>query len=420
MRFEIFIPAKPSGTPARAFAAEADNWLAALKTGLLEHGDGATVPKQAVCELHADGLVRVRDPRSDDSFVVRPLAPGEAPRDVQAEAASAGPRSPSKATVAPSAPSPARPPHPPRRPAATRPPSSPRKPGAPPRRTSTGRISADQIRTAARAAASRGAQPGGTTAARVPVAPRPTAAPPRPTRPEPTRPRSEPAPPRSPSPPVPRPAAPAHQPLPSNNLYDLADDPHPSAPPVPSTRSHGASGASPSGPRPGRPQLSDGEVMSYISQLVPSLENPRLTAEQVIDGALEAAWEHVPCEFAVLTLPTRRADSMRVVSSRTSDRTSLLGFRLHIDPRLAQLIGDQHAASRAAGLNLQVHFDKVGGVVRELPVGSLLWVPVLHRGRVLAVISLWNSDRSDGFSPGEAAALDFLASSVARSLVLHL
>lgn len=160
--------------------------------------------------------------------------------------------------------------------------------------------------------------------------------------------------------------------------------------------------------------------MSYISQVVPSLENPRLTAEQVIDGALEAAWEHVPCEFAVLTLPTRRADSMRVVSSRTSDHASLLGYRLHIDARLAALVGEPHGASRAEGFQLQVHFDKVGGTVRDLTARSLLWVPVLHRGRVLAVIALWNSDRPDGFSPGEGAALEFLAGSVARSLVLHL
>ena len=56
----------------------------------------------------------------------------------------------------------------------------------------------------------------------------------------------------------------------------------------------------------------------------------------------------------------------------------------------------------------------------ELSVKSIIWAPIMHRGRLLATVAVLNSKRADGFSDGEHGVLDLLCMTLAKLLTRYL
>ncbi|RMG19734.1 MAG: hypothetical protein D6729_04515, partial [Deltaproteobacteria bacterium] len=142
--YEVFIPARDEAGFDMTFRVAADNWMAALKTGMEkigQQGPGGNI----LCDIKEDNSIHVTDPGTGRVFRIRELAetspgiPGGAGAATQpgmpahtAPPPAAAPRAvPPQAAPPPSA-SPTQPAVPPAQPATPPPSAAPTQPVAPP------------------------------------------------------------------------------------------------------------------------------------------------------------------------------------------------------------------------------------------------------------------------------------------------
>ena len=56
-----------------AHQVEADNWMAALGSGLAHFGLSGDDLSRVVCDLDPNGTILVRDPKTEQNFVIEPI-----------------------------------------------------------------------------------------------------------------------------------------------------------------------------------------------------------------------------------------------------------------------------------------------------------------------------------------------------------
>lgn len=79
-KFEVYIPALDAAASDATFKVEADNWMAALKAGLLKLGEQGNVVQNVMVDIQDDNSVHVTEARSGRVFRIRELSDEEAAR----------------------------------------------------------------------------------------------------------------------------------------------------------------------------------------------------------------------------------------------------------------------------------------------------------------------------------------------------
>lgn len=74
-KFEVFIPAAGAGTFDLTFRVEADNWLAALNTGLKKIGEKGGAGSNLLVDIHDDNSIHVTEPTSQRVFRITEMEP---------------------------------------------------------------------------------------------------------------------------------------------------------------------------------------------------------------------------------------------------------------------------------------------------------------------------------------------------------
>ena len=78
-KFEVFIPAAGAGTFDLTFRVEADNWLAALNTGLKKIGEKGGTGSNFLVDIQDDNSIHVTDPKSHRVFRITEMEPAPEP-----------------------------------------------------------------------------------------------------------------------------------------------------------------------------------------------------------------------------------------------------------------------------------------------------------------------------------------------------
>src|SRR4051794_11831518 len=95
-KFEVFIPAAGAGSFDLTFRVEAENWLAALNTGMKKIGEKGGAGSNVLVDIQDDESIHVTDPKSGRVFRIKEMiaAAAAAPAPVSAPAAQALPPNP--------------------------------------------------------------------------------------------------------------------------------------------------------------------------------------------------------------------------------------------------------------------------------------------------------------------------------------
>jgi hypothetical protein len=81
-KYEVHIPAAAPGTPNVTLRVFADNWMAALKSGMEKVGEQGAQMQNVLCDILDDGSVDVTDPKSDRVFRIRELEGSDEPTPI--------------------------------------------------------------------------------------------------------------------------------------------------------------------------------------------------------------------------------------------------------------------------------------------------------------------------------------------------
>ncbi len=78
MLYEVFIPAIEAGKTNVTQKIDAENWIAALRSGLAKIGEQGDIVKNVMCDIQESGDIHVTDPKSGRVFKIREVGEGEA------------------------------------------------------------------------------------------------------------------------------------------------------------------------------------------------------------------------------------------------------------------------------------------------------------------------------------------------------
>lgn len=362
-KFEVFIPALGSGGMDLTFRVEADNWLAALNTGLKKIGEKGGAGNNLLVDIQSDESIHVTDPKSGRVFrIAEQQAPAEAPP----ESEPLGTADRTMINVAnPFDPQPGRP--------STRELPSVRSPARPVTEPDT-------------------------------LPPQP-ALPLRPTAP--LRPTTEPG-----LPPVSRPAPVRPKSSPAMRK--------PSGIPVAVTEVSREQVRPPTGrigrERPQRPDNVD-DVLAELFERVQELESFS-DPEEALDFILDLAMEKISAESGSVFLADLSTNDLTLGGARGPKSKELL----RLNPRVPMGVGIVGFCA-LEGLSLAISdaqrdprffraiSDRIG-----YPVKTILAVPMLRGGRCFGCLEVLNKKTSSTFTEGEVAILAYLAEATARFL----
>lgn len=77
-KYEVHIPSAGDDRPSITLRVTAENWMAALKTGLQKLGEGGTAIANVHCDIMEDDSVHVTEPKSGRVFRIKEIESGEA------------------------------------------------------------------------------------------------------------------------------------------------------------------------------------------------------------------------------------------------------------------------------------------------------------------------------------------------------
>ncbi len=407
MNFEITIPGRGADDLAVNLTIEAPNWLAALRKGLAEAGDEA-VPPDSQIDIQPHGVIRVRQPSNKRTFEIRPVgathgSDSDRPQPLAAQATTA-PMSSDQARPMMAAP---RPPFEPEHPtpvivassakAALRSPppavtssqhaiTRPRKPPRPERPTSAPPDTGDPQAQASAKRPERQHKPAST---RRPTAPRPDGS---------ARPQG---------------SAATNAPLTSDRTGTS-----------PLSRiTAGASHATSQRDDPAAtdgPGLTDEQLLTVLKDPLARIETEFVNAEQIIDAAVDLAFNTIAAESALFLLPAGDPRRGRVVAARGRAVKGLLGTVLPLTDDVADVLLNRQSVVMLRDLDWTLRFQGRHQGTMTLDARSLAWAPVLNRGRLVSTLVLINSKRGDGFTTGQQTALEQMCMSLTKALTLHL
>ncbi len=81
-KYEVHIPAATPGVPSVTLRVFADNWMAALKTGMEKVGEQGSQMSNILCDILEDGAVDVTDPKTGRVFRIHELEGSDEPTPV--------------------------------------------------------------------------------------------------------------------------------------------------------------------------------------------------------------------------------------------------------------------------------------------------------------------------------------------------
>ncbi len=375
--FEVFIPAAPETGFDLTFRVDADNWMAALKTGLDQVGlQGHR--GNLLCDIKPTGI-DVTDPGSGKVFRIRELAEGEAP---------AAP-APAAAAAAPAAAAPA--------PAAAAPAAPAAVPEPPEPKTEV-------------------------VAAPEPAFPRtaPPAEPPIPAPPQDTEP-SLPAAPPTVAQPSPQSAAPAPQPPPPRPPSKrFSPPPHHS-----DTEVRSVSRVAQRAPTPaaaiGRAQSPGGssqeDVLAELFERVQRIYDAK-DADAALGFVLDLAMEKVPAESGSAYRADISSRMVRFVAARgpKADELMRLAPAVPVGTGLVGVSVEQGVGLAISDADQDPRFfravsDRLGYETR-----SVITVPIQREGQVMGALQLINRRQGSTFSESDLAIVDYLGRECAEYL----
>lgn len=168
------------------------------------------------------------------------------------------------------------------------------------------------------------------------------------------------------------------------------------------------------------PGLTDAQIMSVVQDALPSIESDFATAEQVIDAAVDLAHSTIPCESVVFLLPAGDPRRGRVVGARGKPVRGFLGTVLPLTDDVADVLLGRRSLVNLNTVDWTLRFQGRHQGVLSLDVRSIIWAPIMHRGRLVSTLVLANSKRRAGFSEGEHTAVEQMCMSLAKALVMYL
>ncbi len=77
MLYEVFIPAVEAGKMNVTQKVDAENWIAALRSGLAKIGEQGDIVKNVMCDIQENGDIHVTDPGSGRVFRIKETGEGE-------------------------------------------------------------------------------------------------------------------------------------------------------------------------------------------------------------------------------------------------------------------------------------------------------------------------------------------------------
>ena len=77
MIYEVFIPAVEAGKMNVTQKVDAENWIAALRSGLAKIGEQGDIVKNVMCDIQENGDIHVTDPKSGRVFRIKETGEGE-------------------------------------------------------------------------------------------------------------------------------------------------------------------------------------------------------------------------------------------------------------------------------------------------------------------------------------------------------
>lgn len=166
------------------------------------------------------------------------------------------------------------------------------------------------------------------------------------------------------------------------------------------------------------PQL---KLLREVWETVSEIERGDLNAEQVLDAALDVAFEHIPCASAQVLVPGRTPRRLRVAAVLGDLADDLQGSVLGLEDTLATLIErERDKPIKLSTLNMSLTYDRRQGSGIVFDLDTMIWGPIRHRSRLLAVLALFNSHNPNGFKPADVRAVGHLTEALRAALLKHL
>lgn len=402
--FEISIPSDSTGAVQMSLHVEAANWMEALRTGLGELGIEWRAT-DAICDIQPNGVIRVTDRSSGKAFVVKPVTeaavepkaaeePAGGEPDTEREPASRKPEmTPAYGSEIPD--ELANPPNG-RQPVIQQEPTvlvmTPLKPRG---KTTRPNQAAFAPKSPAESPSSdtslqKPKPTAGDTGGELDRAPEEAAV----LRSQATRLEAPPD----------RPAVPM-----VSKLRQLTD-------PI------GSSGADAAAPQPRNEvvEASRIEMLRVFWETVADIARSRLNAEQVIDACMNLIKGQITCGSIQFLLPSPDHRRLRVAAAHGDLSPDLQGSLLVVDSWFADLVAEREGPIPLVDLDTVLGYTRRSRRDIRYTVDSALWTPMRHRGRLIAVLLLMNSDSEDGFRDSELRALEHLAETLSNTLAVHL
>ncbi|MGM0574900.1 MAG: hypothetical protein ACQEXJ_04095 [Myxococcota bacterium] len=211
----------------------------------------------------------------------------------------------------------------------------------------------------------------------------------------------------------PRPADPDH------TVQDTPAVPEPSSPTEPRLRetSPGAPISSLVGPRDSRVR----PPIEALAGAAEALDDERLNAEQLIDQALQLAWDHVMADSVQCLLPESDGEGWRVVGARGERAGTVLLTRIVFDqPPLSSWAPHLDRALHVESPDLRLHFEDRRDQRITLEAHQVLMIPVRREERRIAMLLFARGVGAEPFRRDVIQAVRDLGDSLGAALALRL
>ena len=168
-----------------------------------------------------------------------------------------------------------------------------------------------------------------------------------------------------------------------------------------------------------RPAQGQAEGDSPYFRPVAPIASEASTLIELVDAAVNMAYDHVPCEAVQCLLVEEERSSLYVAAARGTFAREvhrrLLLPPSYIEPSRMGL-GPASLSIDQAG---ELRYESSNGVL-EMDLVTALWLPVLVDDEVIAVMLFANSKHRDGFKQGERRGAEYLTTTLGREMGLFL
>jgi hypothetical protein len=144
--------------------------------------------------------------------------------------------------------------------------------------------------------------------------------------------------------------------------------------------------------------------------------NPSAEVTEIVGKAVDMTWEHIPCEAVQCFVPLEGTDCYSVAAARGDVVTNVVGSRLELPSSLADFAADETEPIAVSGELIRFLYENEKGRIVSFEARSVLWVPVVREGLLVAVLLAMNPRKSEEFTEGALNGAVYLAATLSRQL----